>query len=85
VRIAVRRVGPTLHLEVRDTGEGLGASNGRPLREGIGLTNSRARLTTLYGDAASLRLGDAPGGGARVDVIMPFTTEADALPLAIGA
>jgi hypothetical protein len=85
VRIAARRVGPTLHLEVRDTGEGLGASNGRPLREGIGLTNSRARLTALYGDAASLRLGDAPGGGARVDVTMPFTTEADALPLAIGA
>jgi hypothetical protein len=85
VRIAARRVGPTLHLEVRDTGEGLAASGGRPLREGIGLTNSRARLTALYGDAASLHLGDAPGGGARVDVTMPFTTEADALPIAIGA
>jgi signal transduction histidine kinase len=39
---------------------------------GVGLANTRSRLQHLYGDAARLDLDDAPGGGARVRVEIPF-------------
>src|SRR5687768_12535891 len=39
---------------------------------GIGLANTRARLAQLYGDASLVEIGDAPGGGARVSVTIPY-------------
>ena len=74
VRVGAWRDGDDLRLEVRDTGEGLAPARGRPVREGVGLSNTRARLAELYGAAASLRLDDAAGGGARVSVSLPFHT-----------
>jgi LytS/YehU family sensor histidine kinase len=48
-----------LQVSVADSGVGFQASGG----SGIGLANSRARLRTLYGDAASLELhANAPQG-----------------------
>ena len=38
---------------------------------GIGLTNVRERLATLYGAGEQLRLFDAPGGGAVAEVELP--------------
>jgi len=62
LRISARRAGLHLELAVRDSGEGLAPLDGRPPREGIGLSNTRARLEELYGpDATSLELTDAPG------------------------
>jgi two-component system LytT family sensor kinase len=68
VTVSARRDGAALVLEVRDTGRGLGAM----VREGIGLTNTRERLRELYGDAATLHLAEAPGGGTIAAVRMPF-------------
>ena len=45
-----------LVVTVRDEGSGLAATS----RTGVGLRNSRARLAELYGDAATLRLENAP-------------------------
>ena len=73
LRISARRVGLHLELAVRDSGEGLAPLEGRAPREGIGLSNTRARLEELYGpDATSLELTDAPGGGARARLLLPF-------------
>ena len=74
LRIAARRVGLHLELAVRDTGEGL-VPDGRSPREGIGLSNTRARLAELYGpEAASLEVADVPGGGVRARLLLPFHT-----------
>ena len=74
LRIAARRVGLHLELTVRDTGEGL-VPDGRSPREGIGLSNTRARLAELYGpEAASLEVADVPGGGVRARLLLPFHT-----------
>jgi hypothetical protein len=74
LRISARRVGLHLELAVRDTGEGL-VPDGRSPREGIGLSNTRARLAELYGpEAASLEVADAPGGGVRARLLLPFHT-----------
>lgn len=74
LRISARRAGGQLELCVRDTGDGLAANAGQPLREGIGLSNTRARLAELYGagGGAQLELAEVPGGGVRARVLLPF-------------
>lgn len=41
-------------------------------RTGIGLTNLRNRLETLYGASQSLELSSRPGGGVIVQIAIPF-------------
>jgi two-component system, LytTR family, sensor kinase len=86
LRISARRVGLHLELAVRDTGEGLALRRGGVLREGIGLSNTRARLEQLYGpDATSLELADVPGGGAVARLLIPFHLTSSGSHVAIGA
>jgi two-component system LytT family sensor kinase len=68
VRIAARRDGSRLLLTVRDNGPGLDAKN----ESGVGLANTRARLEQLYGDAASLNLTAADGGGVIAEIALPY-------------
>lgn len=59
-----------LELTVRDHGPGLPpgwSQNG----EGIGLSNTRARLKQLYGRVASLELANHPQGGTMVTLFIP--------------
>jgi len=64
------RDGDTLRLAVQDDGPGLAEPNGKA--SGIGLSNTRARLAVLYGNAADVTLEPAPGGGARATVSLPM-------------
>lgn len=70
VWIRSARDGDTLDLRVRDDGPGLRAQGGA--HEGPGLSNLRARLRHLYGDAARCEAGEAAGGGFEVEVTLPF-------------
>jgi sensor histidine kinase YesM len=45
---------------------------GTPVREGIGLTNIRARLAQLYGAAHELRFDDCSDGALLVSLAIPF-------------
>lgn len=56
-----------LRLEVADDGGQRAAPGGA----GVGLSNARARLRELYGQAQSLRIGERDGGGVRVEVRLP--------------
>jgi two-component sensor histidine kinase len=71
-RVAVRvaRDDGDLVLTVRDNGRG----PAKEVQEGIGLTNTRARLTQLYGARQRLALTAAEGGGAIVEVRFPYHT-----------
>ena len=60
VEVDARRDGTRLVVTVSD--DGVGFSPDAASGHGVGLANTRARLAALYGDAASLDLGDnAPG------------------------
>jgi LytS/YehU family sensor histidine kinase len=72
IQILAKQSGTELELSVRDTGDGLGVRDLTVRREGIGLSNTRARIAAMYGDAASLRLENAPGGGALVTLRIPW-------------
>ncbi|HEX5830778.1 MAG TPA: histidine kinase [Gemmatimonadaceae bacterium] len=86
LRIGARRVGLHLELTVRDSGEGLALHDGRAPREGIGLSNTRARLAQLYGpEGTLLELDDAPGGGVRARVLLPYHEARERDDVAVGA
>jgi two-component sensor histidine kinase len=56
-------------LQIEDDGLGLPA---RPLREGVGLGNTRRRLTEMHGGHDRLTLIERPAGGVRVSICIPF-------------
>lgn len=70
MRIAIRaqRENGSLCVEVQDDGPGL---QSRPVREGVGLANTRARLQQLYGEKQKLELANAPEGGLVVRMEIP--------------
>jgi LytS/YehU family sensor histidine kinase len=70
IQIQAHRDNGSLHLAVKDTGPGLQSSAGA--LNGIGLSNTRARLEQLYGANQQLDLTNAPDGGLHVCITMPF-------------
>jgi signal transduction histidine kinase len=64
-----------LALQVCDSGAGLRGS--APATEGVGLSNTRARLRELYGAEHQLELQDGPDGGLRVRLTIPFRRQPD--------
>jgi len=69
VRVTVAPDGEMLRCEVVDNGRGIPHDGPR---EGVGISNTRARLRHLYGERFSLELMANPGGGARVSLAIPF-------------
>ncbi len=78
IAVQVRREGDQLRIAVRDDGVGLPASGS--LREGVGLTATRARLRQEYADDHEFTLGPAPGGGTLATLRIPFRPDRDARP-----
>jgi len=72
IQLKAARQNGALEIEVRDNGGGLPPGQ---RREGIGLSNTRARLEQLYGDKQSFDLSNAPGGGTIARVMLPFRKE----------
>jgi len=81
IEISARRVNENLVLSLRDNGPAI-ESEPSPI-EGIGLSNTRARLAQLYGSAQSLTLRPAEGGGLIAEVSLPYHTRADLRATAI--
>src|SRR5262245_8680748 len=73
VQVRAERREGVLELEVTDDGPGFAGAPG-PGDGGVGLANSRDRLSLLYGAAATLETGDRPGGGGSVRIRIPWRT-----------
>jgi two-component system, LytTR family, sensor kinase len=71
--MGAHRTGDRLTLEVSDNGAGLGS--GEPVTEGVGLSNTRARLHELYGEAHQFELRRGSEGGLLAQVTIPLRLE----------
>ena len=60
-----------LEIVVENDGPELSGSGQRGPGHGLGLSTTKARLLTAYGDRASLTLKPRDGGGARVRIVLP--------------
>lgn len=71
-RVAINAVrdGERLVLTVRD--DGVGIASGRDELPGHGLDNTRARLSVLHGDAASLVVAPGVGSGTVATLTLPW-------------
>lgn len=70
LQVAARREGDDLVLTVTD--DGPGPEPAAAPAEGVGLGNTRERLSTLFGNRASLTLSRTPEGGAAATVRVPY-------------
>jgi signal transduction histidine kinase len=77
IELSAERMNGHLHLTVHDSGPGFPPDWSVERQAGIGLTNTRERLRLLYGDDEfSLRAFNPIGGGASVELVLPFRTAA---------
>jgi two-component system, LytTR family, sensor kinase len=74
VEVTARREGGQLVLRVRDDGPGMPEGRTTPVREGVGLNNTRERLARLYAAEHRFHAGNAGGGGFEVEITLPFRT-----------
>jgi sensor histidine kinase YesM len=70
---SVERIGDKLRLRVRDNGPGLSASrNGSDKGHGIGIRNTRERLSFFYPDAHDFTVIAPDTGGYEVTIHIPY-------------
>ncbi|MFN7916450.1 MAG: histidine kinase [Vicinamibacterales bacterium] len=73
VLVDARREGDRLVLSVTDSGDGVAPSHLTMMNQGVGLTNTGARLEHLYGGNHSFVF--ANDNGFRVTIAIPFTSD----------
>ena len=77
--IEAERIADMLRLRVENSGPGLPEDG--DYREGVGLSNTRARLQLLYGNKQRFELQNAEHGGVVATIEMPFVAgEAETVP-----
>ena len=79
IDVEARRGERELELVVRDDGVGLSPECDAPTngRKGVGLANTRARLSELYGPIARLELSSGESGGTVARVRIPWHRDGD--------
>ncbi len=79
IDLRARRAGSQLEVRIDDNGPGVRAQAAKlaPTREGIGLSNTRARLRQLYGNQQRFSLSNRSEGGASVLLVIPLRLSSD--------
>ena len=82
IRIAASRSNGMLTLRVYNDGPGLPA-DWETTHSGIGISNARTRLQTLYGEGFELSMRNQNPGGVEVSVSVPYVPSAPVSPAVI--
>ncbi len=77
VGINARRNEGSLRISIYDDGLGLKRDDGAATVEGVGLSNTRARLAQLYGERQRFSLSEREGGGVEANLVIPFVRAAE--------
>jgi two-component system, LytTR family, sensor kinase len=72
IRISARQQGDRLELTVGDTERGVPAGELPRVKEGVGLSNTRARLEHLYPGRHGLTVASPASGGFAVTLAVPY-------------
>ena len=72
VGVSARRENGLLRIQIYDDGPGLQRDDGARAVEGVGLSNTRARLVQLYGERQQFTLTEREGGGVAAEILIPF-------------
>ncbi len=72
IEIGAVRENGVLHLRISDDGCGLPNGDAATIREGVGLSNTRARLKHLYGTAHGFELRSPAGRGLTLNLTIPY-------------
>ena len=75
VRVRARRDREALEIEVEDSGPGFSGPGNRG--NGVGLSNTRERLTLLYGERGVLSIGDRESRGGLVRIRLPWRIDGE--------
>jgi signal transduction histidine kinase len=79
IHVGARRIGERLEIEVADNGQGVSAGALRELNEGVGLSNTRARLAHLYPEAHTVTFSTPPAGGFLITIGLPYRLDSPAI------
>jgi signal transduction histidine kinase len=72
IRVVAKRAGHNLDVWIRDNGPGLADPPEERSKLGLGLSVTRERLLTLYGDQQRCEIRNGAEGGAEVHLLIPF-------------
>lgn len=72
INIRCVRNNGSLDFEIQNNGPELGKTTPRPGKKGIGVSNTRERLQTLYGSDFTFNLENAKEGGVVVKLSIPY-------------
>jgi two-component system LytT family sensor kinase len=72
VGVSAQRENGSLRIRIYDDGVGLRRDDGAATVEGVGLSNTRARLAQLYGERQRFSLSEREGGGVEASLVIPF-------------
>jgi len=72
IKVEAKRMDSLLRVEVKDSGPGIEMSSSSIEKQGVGLSNVRARLRQNYGTNFRFEIANVPEGGLVVLLEMPF-------------
>lgn len=84
IKIRAVREGENLQLSVHDNGPGFSVVRKSNKGQGVGLSNTKARLDQLYGEAQQLVFRETEDGGFLAQITLPFHTTTDLRAVAAG-
>jgi signal transduction histidine kinase len=70
--VSAQRENGSLRIRIYDDGPGLKRDDGAKTVEGVGLSNTRARLAQLYGARQTFSLSERAGGGVEAVLVIPY-------------
>ena len=72
VEVSAQRKNGTLYLQVKDNGSGFKNGGEQAFQQGLGISNTRARLEKLYGSSFHFDISNGATEGAVVRVSFPY-------------